>query len=321
MALTADQLKQIIPTAPKSRIDRYLEPLQEAMDEFEINNRLRQAAFLAQLAHESGGLRYMEELATGAAYEGRKDLGNTQKGDGKRFKGRGPIQITGRANYKKYGELLGLDLINDPEMAAHPDVGFRLAGAFWKDKGLNDLADHGFFKKITERINGGLNGFEDRKAYYARALVTLKDEPADTGDNGSEPAPTGDSSTPAPAKPDNPAPQDIVMQPTATVDATSQRSFRTMAGTAIAAAGAWVTANVGEAMGWIKNLDINQFMKWLMILAAAVVIVYLLRQIVKMIITQVGNISYNLMSMWSHANQSTNNVKLASPAPREEVKE
>src|SRR5258705_12947602 len=110
----------------------------------------------------------MEEIASGAAYEGRKDLGNPQPGDGKRYKGRGPIQLTGRANYTRYGGLLCLDLVNDPTIAATKEVGFRIAGQFWKLNGLNELADQQQFKAITKRINGGYNSLHDRIKNYNR---------------------------------------------------------------------------------------------------------------------------------------------------------
>lgn len=96
-----------------------------ALKEGQINTATRQAAFLVQLAHESGELVYMEEIASGEAYEERKDLGNTQPGDGKRFKGRGPIQFTGRSNNRMAGKALGLDLETHPESVATPEVGFR----------------------------------------------------------------------------------------------------------------------------------------------------------------------------------------------------
>ena len=129
-----------------------------------LYNELRFAHFLAQLAHESGNFRYMEEIASGAAYEGRKDLGNTQPGDGKRFKGRGPIQLTGRANYRKYGQQLGIDFENNPAIVAIPSVGLLVACKFWSDNGLNELADKDDVVSITKRINGGTNGLADRKA-------------------------------------------------------------------------------------------------------------------------------------------------------------
>ncbi|HWO00677.1 MAG TPA: glycoside hydrolase family 19 protein [Blastocatellia bacterium] len=177
--VTDDELRQIMPNCPAEKRSLYLPFIQQAMEEFDIEAYQREAAFLAQLAHESAELRYMEEIASGAAYEGRKDLGNTQPGDGKRYKGRGPIQLTGRANYQKYGALLGLDLVGNPTIAATPQVGFRIAGQFWKLNGLNELADQQNFEKITRRINGGLNGQADRVKYYERAKKVLsKDDTA-----------------------------------------------------------------------------------------------------------------------------------------------
>ena len=170
--MTLDQLKEIMPYAGK-RADTFLEPLNAAMDEFEINTPSRQAAFLAQIAHESGSLRYVKEIASGAAYEGRKDLGNTEEGDGMRFKGRGLIQITGRANYAQCGAALGLDLLAEPDLLEQTENACRSAAWFWQTRGLNELADDGEFKLITKRINGGYNGLEDRRAYYTRAKETL----------------------------------------------------------------------------------------------------------------------------------------------------
>ena len=132
-----------------------------------LDNSLRFIHFLAQLAHESGNFRYMEEIASGAAYEGRKDLGNTQTGDGKRFKGRGPIQLTGRANYRKYGRALGIDFESHPEMVSIPSIGLLVACKYWAINGLNELADRDDISTITLRINGGTNGIEDRKAKLA----------------------------------------------------------------------------------------------------------------------------------------------------------
>ena len=128
-----------------------------------LDNSLRLIHFLAQLAHESGNFKYMEEIASGAAYEGRKDLGNVMSGDGVKFKGRGPIQLTGRANYRRYGQQLGIDFENNPTIVAIPSVGLLVACKFWSDNGLNALADKDDVTTITRRINGGLNGFDDRK--------------------------------------------------------------------------------------------------------------------------------------------------------------
>ena len=154
------------------------------MAEFEIDRPARTAAFVAQLAHESGELRFMEEIWGPTPAQRRYEppttlaekLGNTEPGDGRRFKGRGPIQITGRSNYKRFGDLLGLDLVAEPARAAVPDVAFRIAGLFWLKKGLNDLADLATpeaFREITRRINGGFNGLADRERFYAVARKVL----------------------------------------------------------------------------------------------------------------------------------------------------
>lgn len=134
---------------------------------------LRLAHFLAQLGHESDGYNAMEEYASGSAYEGRKDLGNTQPGDGKRFKGRGPIQLTGRANYRTVGCKIGIALEAHPEIAALPSIGMLTACTYWSDKRLNVWADADDIETITKRINGGLNGLADRKARLVKAKALL----------------------------------------------------------------------------------------------------------------------------------------------------
>lgn len=138
-----------------------------------LDSPLRLAHFMAQLAHESGGFRYMEEIASGAAYEGRADLGNVMPGDGKRYKGRGPIQLTGRANYREYGHALGIDFESHPEIVALPSVGLMVACRYWTANKLNALADADDVEAITRRINGGLNGFAERKAYLAKSKGLL----------------------------------------------------------------------------------------------------------------------------------------------------
>jgi putative chitinase len=170
--ITKDQLNKIVPYG-KSKVDAYLQPLIKAMAEFQINNKLRIAAFISQIAHESGSFRYVEEIASGAAYEGRKDLGNIKPGDGVKFKGRGLIQITGRSNYEKCGKALGLDLINDPELLELPINAVRSAAWFWKTNGLNELADTGDIKRVTKRVNGGYNGLAEREAFYKKALLVI----------------------------------------------------------------------------------------------------------------------------------------------------
>jgi putative chitinase len=141
---------------------------------FEIDrDPLRLAHFLAQLAHESDGFRAMEEYASGEAYEGRADLGNTQPGDGKLYKGRGPIQITGRANYRHFGQIIGIDLEGHPQIAAIPSIGMLTACAFWEARGLDRPAASDDIVAITRRINGGLNGLEERRARLAKAKALL----------------------------------------------------------------------------------------------------------------------------------------------------
>lgn len=179
--ITDGQLQQIMPTLSQSKRQMYLPFMNAIMPMYEINSKLREAAFLAQIAHESGELKFWEEIwgptAAQKRYEPPSDLaarlGNTQPGDGKRYKGRGPIQITGRANYRKYGGLLNMDLEGNPDLAATTQVGLQVACLFWKTNGLNQLADVSDFTTITRRINGGLNGLANRQKYYDKAKQVL----------------------------------------------------------------------------------------------------------------------------------------------------
>ena len=179
--LTEFALGQIMRRAAPARLAQYLNPLNEAMAEFGIDTYLRAAAFLAQIGHESGELVWLQERWGPTEAQKRCErpsrlaqrLGNTQPGDGARFRGRGPIQITGRANYMACGEGLGLDLIKQPELLEKPQHACMSAAWFWATKGLSTLADAGQFDKITQRINGGQNGAADRQALYARALKVL----------------------------------------------------------------------------------------------------------------------------------------------------
>lgn len=173
--LTIEQLRRIMPHA-KTRADVFLSHINATLEEFEINTPRRISAFLAQLAHESGELRYVEEIASGVAYEGRADLGNTQRGDGMRFKGRGLIQITGRANYLACSKYFGVDFVEDPAKLAAPEWAVRSAGWFWQSRRLNSLADLGDFRAITKKINGGYNGEAQREAYYKAALASFETE-------------------------------------------------------------------------------------------------------------------------------------------------
>lgn len=165
--MTPSELAAMMPHAgPRAAV--YAEPLTLTMGEFAINTPKRQAAFLANLAHESGSLRYVEEIASGDAYEGRQDLGNTEPGDGRRFKGRGLPQITGRDNYRACGEALGLDLIANPELLEEPLHAARSAGWFWQTKRLAPLADEDKFGSVCRLWNGGYNGLDDRLVHWLR---------------------------------------------------------------------------------------------------------------------------------------------------------
>ncbi len=167
------QLKACLPFASAANVQKFITPLNLAMQKYEINTPERQAAFLAQLAHESGSLKYVREIASGEAYEGRKDLGNTQAGDGVRFKGRGLIQITGRTNYDHLSKALNFDFIKEPEKLELPGAAALSAGWFWYKTGLNAVADSGDFKKITKKINGGYNGLKDRCEHWYRCQKAL----------------------------------------------------------------------------------------------------------------------------------------------------
>ncbi|MCH5550568.1 glycoside hydrolase family 19 protein [Pseudomonas syringae pv. syringae] len=180
MSITVQQLLQILPNA-SSRAGVYVPVLNVAMSKYGIVTKLRIAAFLAQVGHESGQLRYVRELGSDVYLEkydtGRlaERLGNTPEddGDGQFYRGRGLIQITGRANYAECGEALGLDLLQQPELLERPEHAAMSAAWFWHRAGLNTFADRSDFLTITKRINGGTNGLADRQALYARALKVL----------------------------------------------------------------------------------------------------------------------------------------------------
>lgn len=172
MEITAKQLTDIMPLAAK-KAATYVTIINKWSPTFDITTPLRMAHFLAQVAHESAELRYTKELASGRQYEGRKDLGNTQKGDGVRFKGRGLIQITGRANYAAYAKYCGFDVVAKPELLEQPVGAVKSAMWYWQTRGLNAWADKDDVLTITKRINGGTNGLADRRKYLARAKRVL----------------------------------------------------------------------------------------------------------------------------------------------------
>lgn len=169
--MTPVELLKMMPAAPSANL--FAAPLTAAMMEFAIDTPRRQAAFLAQVCHESGSLRYVREIANGKAYEGRADLGNVHPGDGSRFKGRGLLQVTGRANYMQCGAALGLDLIATPELLETPINACRSAGWFWRSRELNRYADADCFGALTRAINGRYNGLDDRIQHWLRIRRVL----------------------------------------------------------------------------------------------------------------------------------------------------
>ena len=165
-------LQLLYLAADVKQITEFLDPIVQCMDRYQINTPLRQTHFLAQIGHESGELRFQEEVASGRAYEGRVDLGNTQPGDGVRFKGRGLIQLTGRANYKDYDRVnqFDKDVLNEPYLIAEDKaLCVDVAGWFRHKHELNALADKDDLEKITRCINGGINGLSHRRKLCLRA--------------------------------------------------------------------------------------------------------------------------------------------------------
>jgi putative chitinase len=177
MMLSNITFRQI--TGLTSTIDRLYDPLIETMSYYEIDTTIRICNFLAQILHESGNLHYLEEIASGQAYEGRRDLGNIEPGDGVRFKGRGLIQITGRTNYKMLSVDFGVDFISKPELLASDHYACLSAGWYWDKNHLNLLADNDDIVTITKRINGGLNGFDQRLEWLnkCKKILDFKDFP------------------------------------------------------------------------------------------------------------------------------------------------
>jgi putative chitinase len=173
MLITSDQLRKVWTHAPAARCGLFAPLLNAAMTRFGIDTDEEIAEFLAQVSHESAEGHYLQEIASGTAYEGRKDLGNTQPGDGVRYKGRGLIQCTGRVNYQLMGHLLDLDLIAHPELLEEPQNACNSAAAFWWNHHLDDLALKKDFVAVTKVINGGTNGLADRQQYLALADKAL----------------------------------------------------------------------------------------------------------------------------------------------------
>jgi len=171
--MTEQQLSELCGSEKRAAV--FVGYLSDAMARFDINTKQREAMFLAQILHESGGLQWTRELSSGKQYEGRTDLGNTEKGDGAKYKGAGLLMITGRDNFLAASKgLFGDDrLLANPELLTTPQFASYSAAWWWKFHGLNEIADKGDFKTTTKIINGGLNGETDRKTYYNLAIKVI----------------------------------------------------------------------------------------------------------------------------------------------------
>jgi putative chitinase len=197
-------IRRIAPSAKAFIVDGLGDAMPSIAEKFQINTALRQAHFLAQLAHESANFQTTVEFASGAAYEGRADLGNTQRGDGVRFKGRGLIQLTGRSNYGRYGQILGVDFVGHPDLAAQFPWAALTGGEYWKARNINAPADRDDVVQVTRLINGGTNGLSSRQEYLRKAKDVLRNPPKIPG---APPAPVPPAPVPpAPATPAMPAP-------------------------------------------------------------------------------------------------------------------
>lgn len=154
-------------------VDAIAGPFGRMLEDAGLGTVLRIAHFTAQVTHESAGLRTTEEFADGSAYEGRADLGNTEPGDGRRYKGRGLLQLTGRSNYRAAGRALALPLEDEPALAADPVTSLRIAIFYWVSHGINAAADRDDLIGVTRLVNGRLNGLDDRRVYVRRAKAAL----------------------------------------------------------------------------------------------------------------------------------------------------
>jgi putative chitinase len=180
IAIDGDVIRAVVPKFSGTKADAQERiigaiegTLQSTLAQYNIDTRLRIAHFLAQITHESAGLRTTEEFASGQAYEGRSDLGNVKPGDGPRFKGRGLVQLTGRANYKRLGDKLGIKLEQEPTLAAEPRLSLAIACEFWTDRRINVNCDADDLVAVTRKINGGLNGLADRRQLLVKAKAAL----------------------------------------------------------------------------------------------------------------------------------------------------
>lgn len=173
--ITKTQLARIWNCSESVISDSEIVELNKCLTQFDINTPNRLRHFISQISHESGGGRYKKELATGDAYDGRKDLGNIQPGDGRKYKGAGYIQLTGRANYQAFANFIKDPKVMDGVDYVAEKYPFTSGGFWWMNNKMNALCDKNpTVEEVTRRVNGGLNGLPDRKKYYNRCLEVIK---------------------------------------------------------------------------------------------------------------------------------------------------
>lgn len=169
--LTAREIARALG-APLANVETYWPLVARALAAEGITSRAAIIAAVATIGVETGRFEPIPEYASGEAYQGRPDLDNMQPGDGQRFKGRGFIQLTGRANYRAYGEALGVDLVNNPDLALDPEIAARVLARYFKTRGIAEMADRGDWEAVRKAVNGGLNGW-DRFQNMVRALAQV----------------------------------------------------------------------------------------------------------------------------------------------------
>lgn len=172
LSVTSERLLRLAPGGSPAIAEGIARRFDALAREHDVDTRLRICHFLAQAAHETDGFRTLEEYG-GASYfvryEGRQDLGNNQAGDGVRYHGRGIFQLTGRANYRRFGKILGIDLEAEPERAKEPGTSLAVAFAYWSERAINAAADADDVAAVTRLINGGRNGLAERARYLEKA--------------------------------------------------------------------------------------------------------------------------------------------------------
>lgn len=172
VSVDAERLLRLAPAGEPAIVDGIAAGFDRAARDHGVTTRLRICHFLAQAVHETDGFRTLEEYggsAYFARYDGRRDLGNTQAGDGARYHGRGVFQLTGRSNYRRFGALIGVDLEAEPELAKRPDLSLTIAFAYWREREINPAADADDVAQVTRLINGGRNGLAERTRHLENA--------------------------------------------------------------------------------------------------------------------------------------------------------